>query len=258
MSYFDDFELYNVVNVRMYGSLPVIPEIVTDCYYLGLITGKVIIRGEVVDTPMVYLTPKGIRVFAGWSSPAGQWRDNIYLECGGARAERFFSAFGASSNGVLIKVAEPELFREIFEDIRKNFVSGGIRSRAATAVALETLAAHLEDELDRQNRPQKFDRILREINLHPEKTFDFAAEAAACGITLRHWNRLFTAGTGMPPHRMLLQCRIRKACRLLAATNLSIKEISDRCGFASPAEFSRSFRKHIGMTAAGYRRTRFL
>ena len=91
-----------------------------------------------------------------------------------------------------------------------------------------------------------------------EKPFDFAAEAAACGITLRHWNRLFTAGTGMPPHRMLLQCRIRKACRLLAATNLSIKEISDRCGFASPAEFSRSFRKHIGMTAAGYRRTRFL
>ena len=70
MGYFDDFQLLNVTDVRMYGSSDV-RMIHTSCHYIGIIRGSYIIEGNTENRPMVYLTPANIDTLGGWFSPAG-------------------------------------------------------------------------------------------------------------------------------------------------------------------------------------------
>lgn len=258
MGYFDDFRLLNVTKVRMYGAPEEIPSIVTACHYLGLIQGKVLIGGEVVEYPFIYLTPAGIAVEAGWTSPPGAWRDNFYLEFTGSRADRFMEAFGSRDHAVEMRVENPAVYLEIFEEIKRLFSLGNPNVFPQIVLKFEELAALLCDEQNSRKNPRRFDRLMRDISKEPEKKWDFAAEAAKAGITMRHWNRLFTAAAGMPPHRFVISCRLRKARELLTSTSLSIKEISVLCGFESPSEFSRFFRKHTRTTAGACRKNRFL
>lgn len=52
---------------------------------------------------------------------------------------------------------------------------------------------------------------------------------------------------------LLKQRRMALACRLLAETNQSILQISERVCFSSQAVFSRFFSSHLGMTPLAYR-----
>jgi transcriptional regulator GlxA family with amidase domain len=46
---------------------------------------------------------------------------------------------------------------------------------------------------------------------------------------------------------------LERACHLLIETNLVLKEITARSGFASPTLFHRLFRRRFGVTPAAYR-----
>ena len=56
-----------------------------------------------------------------------------------------------------------------------------------------------------------------------------------------------------PPHRCLLNLRMREACRLLAETDTPIKEIARLLGFEDALYFSRRFRQQVGVAASDYR-----
>ena len=43
------------------------------------------------------------------------------------------------------------------------------------------------------------------------------------------------------------------ACRYLASTNLSLKEISAKCGYTNQYYFSNSFKKKLGISPSVYR-----
>ncbi len=68
---------------------------------------------------------------------------------------------------------------------------------------------------------------------------------------LRH---LFKEYAGASPMRHIIQARIDRASELLAAGELSIKEVAERCGFESQYYFSRLFRKATGTTPSGFRK----
>jgi AraC-like DNA-binding protein/mannose-6-phosphate isomerase-like protein (cupin superfamily) len=67
---------------------------------------------------------------------------------------------------------------------------------------------------------------------------------------LRH---LFKEYAGASPMRHIIQARIERAKDLLADRELSIKEVSRRCGFDSQYYFSRLFRKVTGMAPSAFR-----
>ncbi len=78
--------------------------------------------------------------------------------------------------------------------------------------------------------------------------------AAAVGRSPSHVARLFTASLGLPPHRYLLDLRIREARRLLAASSDSIAEIAVACGFSHQEHLTRMFRRWLDTTPAAFRR----
>jgi AraC-like DNA-binding protein len=80
--------------------------------------------------------------------------------------------------------------------------------------------------------------------------------ASACGLSVRHFTRAFKATTGLPPHRWLLRRRVDRAMELLTATDYSLSEIAQACGFIDQSHFTRVFRAITGFSPGIWRRQR--
>jgi AraC-like DNA-binding protein len=48
--------------------------------------------------------------------------------------------------------------------------------------------------------------------------------------------------------------RMEQACRLLRDTALSVQEIGERVGYQEPLNFSRSFKRSVGLSPTEYRK----
>jgi AraC family transcriptional regulator len=80
---------------------------------------------------------------------------------------------------------------------------------------------------------------------------DIAAEAH---LSVYHFVRVFRAATGETPHRYLTRLRIERARGLLSDSDLTIAQIAERCGFASPGALSTAFLGHVGVRPSVYRK----
>lgn len=68
--------------------------------------------------------------------------------------------------------------------------------------------------------------------------------------SLRH---AFKRTFGCAPREMMERLRIQHAKSLLLESKLSIKEISDRCGYERQHEFTRAFHRHAGVAPSTWR-----
>ncbi len=73
------------------------------------------------------------------------------------------------------------------------------------------------------------------------------------GISLSHFTREFTKETGINPIKYLTNIRMQNALQLLINTNLSINEISLKCGFSCGNYFSKTFRKYNNLSPNQFR-----
>lgn len=94
-------------------------------------------------------------------------------------------------------------------------------------------------------------RICIDANLRTITPEQMAKEV---GVGYSKFRKDFKAYTGIAPASYINDVRISKAKELLTNTQMSIKEISYECGFASCDYFSSAFRKKTGLTASEYRR----
>lgn len=89
-------------------------------------------------------------------------------------------------------------------------------------------------------------------------------ERLACPVTLaelaglarmsaRHFCRAFHASTGYSPHQYLLRQRVERAKALLGEGRMPLSDIAQSVGFADQSQFTRTFKRHAGITPASYR-----
>ncbi len=104
------------------------------------------------------------------------------------------------------------------------------------------------DEL-RTRRAVKFIRDNHHLPL------SLADMAAAADLSPFHFLRVFKTATGQTPYRYLTRIRVERACRHLERGELSVTEIAQACGFATPSRFASAFRAHIGLSPSAYRAT---
>jgi AraC-like DNA-binding protein len=62
------------------------------------------------------------------------------------------------------------------------------------------------------------------------------------------------AGTGRTPSQLVREARTHEAKRLLAKTDLTVRQVAARTGFADPAYFCRFFRRETGVSPGAFRR----
>jgi AraC-like DNA-binding protein len=95
-------------------------------------------------------------------------------------------------------------------------------------------------------------RTAREY-LHANRTANvtLADLARETGLSRYHLTRVFTAGTGMPPHTYQLQLRVDLAKRLLLAGR-TVTDAGHEAGFFDASHFTRHFKRHVGVPPGRY------
>lgn len=90
----------------------------------------------------------------------------------------------------------------------------------------------------------------------PGKSPSIASLAAECGLSTRHFFRMFRATTSTTVSEFASARRIARAKTMLGERTPRVKEIAYRCGFETPAAFSAAFRRTTGVTPRQYRSER--
>ncbi len=98
-------------------------------------------------------------------------------------------------------------------------------------------------------------RVLDYMHSHLADNIGLAELATLAGCSLQHFKRGFKASTGQPPHRFLMDLRIKRAQALLAENDLPLAQIALECGFSSQSHFTVAFQRQTGCSPARWRRT---
>jgi AraC-like DNA-binding protein len=81
------------------------------------------------------------------------------------------------------------------------------------------------------------------------------AHADRIGVTPGHLTEAVKAATGRTAAQVVREARIREAKRFLLRTDLTVRQVASRVGFADPAYFCRFFRRETGLSPGDFRRT---
>jgi AraC family transcriptional regulator len=99
-------------------------------------------------------------------------------------------------------------------------------------------------------------RTMAFIDEHLEGGTRIIELAGNVRLSPSHFCRAFKEFFGCSPKQFILERRIQRALELMLATDSSLCDIAQVCGFADQAHFSRMFRKFVGITPNAWRRAR--
>ncbi|HHH75837.1 MAG TPA: AraC family transcriptional regulator, partial [Phycisphaerae bacterium] len=107
---------------------------------------------------------------------------------------------------------------------------------------LMAMAAANEPLIEEDPGNELICRARAEIRANLDRDINVTDLARLLQVSREHLTRVFHKISGTTPHRYLIRQKMLLACRLLKDTSLSIKEVSARLGYDSPAHFTRTFR----------------
>ena len=148
------------------------------------------------------------------------------------------SAFRLGVEDFLLKPVRPaEIMRQITRTLEARFppaARAGVTGPAGQHPLLRAVADYVEANLG--------------------APIDLEALASAACLSRSHLSRTFKKLAGRTLMEYVQERRLAEAEKLLAGSRLSITEIGERTGFASPAYFAACFRKHCGLSPSEYRK----
>ncbi|QDH23132.1 helix-turn-helix transcriptional regulator [Saccharibacillus brassicae] len=132
-----------------------------------------------------------------------------------------------------------------------------------TPVAEREAGAALLDLLDRLhtgNAPEPgkaralFERGLTLLGQRFAEPLTTGQLAGELHVSVSHLRKLFVHHAGVTPKQMLSRLRLRQAERYLLYTDLTLHAIAGSCGYGDEFHFSRTFKKHKGLSPSAFRR----
>lgn len=115
------------------------------------------------------------------------------------------------------------------------------------------LRAYRKTYVSAQSECDHLERARNHIREHISDKITLNSVSSAINISPSYLSRIFSAVAGQTFCDYIRDERIALACKLLRASNLSIDEVSERCGFSTPNYFSTVFRKCMGLAPVAYR-----
>lgn len=97
------------------------------------------------------------------------------------------------------------------------------------------------------------ERARRWLNQRLDQPWAMAELAAYCNTSPRTLLRRFQDAIGMSPVRYTQQLRVERAKALLESTQLSLEDITQRCGYADVSTFSKVFKQWVQSTPRDHR-----
>lgn len=137
-------------------------------------------------------------------------------------------------------------FDLVLELIRDDF--GPLAALEVSAFLMHgaTGADDLTPELPQTNENSLVTAAVSVMRDNIEDPLPLGAIAQRLGVTLARLKRAFSRDLGQPPGAVYRRVRLAAARRYAEQTNLSISEISVRCGYQNAAAMTRAFRQAFG------------
>ncbi len=115
------------------------------------------------------------------------------------------------------------------------------------------------DVSDRSVDQLFFEKVMATIEEHLDGAdFSVGELASEMAMSVSQLSRKLSALIGQTPGQLMRGVRLERAAALVAANTGNLTEIAYRVGFSDQAHFSRSFKRHFGMTPSEYRESRAL
>ena len=96
-------------------------------------------------------------------------------------------------------------------------------------------------------------KAVRLLNEDPSRTL--ADLACGCALSLSRLSHLFRAETGLTLNEFRRNRRFEAAMKMLATTDMPIKQIAYTLGYRHTSSFVRAFEVHAGVSPSDYRRS---
>ncbi|MFP4303055.1 MAG: AraC family transcriptional regulator [Alkalispirochaetaceae bacterium] len=145
----------------------------------------------------------------------------------------------------------PERFDEVLRLSRKTDRWSRLKAVDALEMLLLDLArSHAEGKPETQTWYQT---VMGAITDYDNWPLDYERLAVEVGMSPATLHRRFHEVTGMALHQFALGARISEAQRLLADSDLPIKEIARRLGYRDLYYFSRQFKQQVGAAPREFR-----
>lgn len=163
----------------------------------------------------------------------------------------------SAENTYIIHGLDAEKYRAFIADILS--LSGTPTSQylQANGILLQILAM-LFDDIGFQESSWGKESLVDEIKFYLDMNYAEKLKlgdiAKTFGIHPNYFTRVFHERFGVSPKNYLTNLKLKKACRLLTTTELSVAVISASLGFEDQLAFTKSFKKAFSVPPSEYRR----
>ena len=134
------------------------------------------------------------------------------------------------------------------------------QSQRECIFVLNSLLLHLLEKISGSNMETGIDKmstkitkVFQEMYTSYWKNPSLKSIALKLGYSENGLRQFFLRETGQTPGRFMQKLRMRKALDLLLHSGMTIKQISEECGFSDPYNFSRAFKNTYKCAPKKYR-----
>jgi AraC-like DNA-binding protein len=191
------------------------------------------------------------------SSEARQPLVKYFVVLSGSGVRALLAEHGLSP-GTVVRVAQPDRVRMIFDDLI-GFALGDRKGREAACVqTLQYLVLKLSDLVvpAGPRAAQAFatyEKCRAYIEAHRQGVTEIRAVAAACHVDVAYLCRLFQRFGRERPFHYVQHLRMSRAADLLQTTDRLVKDLASELGFQDAANFTRAFRRWFGVSPRFFR-----
>ena len=152
-------------------------------------------------------------------------------------------------HGMKIQLREPSAMQTLLEEIRELFEKQTPVFHEQLTVKLYELVCKIRSEVRMTGSEGVFlEKLNQAVNDLMNQQITLEKLSKSFGIGKYTLIREFKKHTGMPPVAYMIQIRHKYARQLLLASDMTIAEIAECCGYSSVSFFVSDFKKHQGIT----------
>ena len=206
-------------------------------------------------TLMLLTAPHRYRYYP--ASRSGEW-DFLFVCMNGDAALGFcreLASFYGPVNRVSERSSSVASARRILSEAHRRKINSRWTASMLAYELMMNTARDLSACAPGRSYPSFIKKAIEHCTSHADQPLSVGDLAKASGFSQYHFVRQFKRNVGIPPSEYIREFRLSRARHLLQMSTARVKEISDICGFASPAHFSRTFRTKFGISPGRIRKT---
>jgi AraC-like DNA-binding protein len=175
-----------------------------------------------------------------------------FVDFAGTRSDAFLEAIPLRP-GEAAELGRPELLYSLFEELIRQGQAGGAQAQGICSKLLECLGqAARHSALPHGSLEGRAAEAFRKCEAYIRERYmsigSIGEVAAACSIETAYMCRLFKRFERSSPYNLILRLRMGHAAEALRSGNPLVKEVAAACGFADQYQFSRQFKRVMGVS----------